>query len=242
MKKDTNKILTEANIWDDYKIPNTLTKRTDYKQGNKSVLILGYFLMALIMGLVTALLFYKDILNIYLILVLGLFTAILFSFVTNKSNVTNLKTILMYTIVFAILSIVFSEYFYYYFTKPMLVNNQLVSFKDFFKVRFEQGLALGNITSGSKYILLGVWIYQILIAIFLNYTICVRSFGISLKNGVPEEVKEYVLYLFHNNTSEVEIRTQLSKKGWVLKEDQDAALASAKAFKKFIKLTKKLHS
>jgi hypothetical protein len=72
-----------------------------------------------------------------------------------------------------------------------------------------------------------------LIQLILTYFIAVQRLTIYLIDHnlkrVPSEVLDYVFYLMNQQKSELEIRQELSAKGWTSKTNQDKVFAAISA-------------
>jgi hypothetical protein len=243
MKTNPQEIMAQLENWDDYQIPKTLAKRNDFKNPNKLFLLIGSLAVAILMGILIGFLFLKGMLSIYIVLFLGVLIGILYNFVAQKSNILNFKYLMLVSIIIAVLTLFFSEYFIYQSIGTLDAEGIPISFIEFFKYRFDVGLEFDEQTmsssNGTLFLIIG-WVVFLILSFFMTYSMLSRSIALSTSNGVPEEVKEFTLYNIQKDKSDAQIRAALSEKGWTNPEDQNVALASAKMFLKWAKFAHKL--
>ncbi len=238
MKTNPQEIMAQLENWDDYQIPKTLEKRNDFKNPNKIFLLIGSLAIAILMGILIGFLFLKEMLSIFIVLSLGVLIGILYDFVAKKSNILNFKYLMFVSVITAILALFFSEYFIYQSIGTVDTSGTAIPFTEFFKYRFDVGLEFEEQTmssgNGTLFLIIG-WLVFLILSFFMTYSMLGRTVALSKSNGVPETVKEFVLYNIQKGASDTQIKTALSEKGWTNLEDQNVALASAKRFLKWAK-------
>jgi len=219
--KKIKKEVENVSNWDDYEIPDTLPAPIKRRKSNFVIPLIGGIIIALILGLLLA---FVSIKGGY---VIGLFEFIIAFIVGfslkyliktgNYTDYDNLQKLLIGMVAIIFLS---NQFFQYY----MIVNaNDLegVGFVDFMKLRIEQGLKLKDIDTGWIGLILS-WAFQIWF-IYILGTLNLSNHLIKYQlERVPEEVSDFAFYHFIKGKTEQQVRTELSKKGWTHKYDQDA--------------------
>lgn len=210
--------------WEDYKVPETLPKPKDLKTPSiKTPLIVGSIL-AIIIGFSLSI----SITNLdqdhgNLIAIIALLFSAFFGYLFTKllkyCNYTFFKrtNYMIGGFVFIIFSVhLLVEY-------VLLSTKQSIDFNffEFIMYRVMGDIPLRNISQGVFYIL-GVSLFLFLSYIIISHMV-ISGIIKHVINRVPEEVTEYIIYLFEQEKSEQEIRIKLAEKGWTKKIDQDYA-------------------
>lgn len=255
MKKDLKireNQLKDNTYWENYLLPESLPKREAYSQSKIWLPIVGGIIIALIVGYTLAFIMVKELYYILPVIIFtGLIIAGLFDFVVKKSNCINIKYLLLILSSVVISTVFFSEYFFFklliaqFDTSIDLADANIdpVSFIDFFKMRFNDGLEMTDVSGSSglgSIILIMSWVGILATAWFVTWTALVKSLAFNNEKtyGVPNEVVDFALYHIEKGESEDQVRIKLSEKGWSIKEDQDAVLDFTHSFFRWKKMMK----
>jgi hypothetical protein len=214
--------------WEDYEIPETLPASSPQKNHNFYIPLIGTISIALLLGYILA------ILNVNGFYIIGLFdlgTGFILGFILSITlkfgNYTNFNKLRLVLIASLAVSFVSWQVFTWQIivTKNDILNLDFISY---IQLRLEAGLTIKTLNTG--------WIGLVLswgLFLFLGYTIGLFKLGSgTIKHQlsrVPQEVLDYAIYLFIQDKSEDQVRTELSKHGWSSKDDQDSVFEAVAA-------------
>ncbi|AZA48489.1 hypothetical protein EG346_09965 [Chryseobacterium carnipullorum] len=213
----------KKNNWDDYIIPETLPKPVKTKSPNITIPIIGSLCLSLILGFILAFLSVK---GLYLIVLYEFLVATAIAFVMKYlikiSNYTDFSKLQYVLGAMIILIYILNQYFQY---ELILNENNLdrIGFLNFLYIRFTQGFTINKINFGwigwiiswiIQLGLTGIFLYLKIIAVLTKYII----------GRVPIEVVDFAYYHLVKEKSEEQIRSELAKKGWPDKKNQDEVL------------------
>ncbi|MGC5743155.1 hypothetical protein [Chryseobacterium sp. NFX27] len=235
--KELENEVEKKNNWDDYIIPETLPKPMQTKAPNIALPIIGSLCLSLILGFVLA---YLSVKGLYIIVLFEFLVATAIAFVmkyliklSNYTDFSKLKYLLGAMI---ILIYVLNQYFQY---ELILNGNNLerIGFLNFLQIRFTQGFTVNKINLGwigwiiswiIQLGLTGIFLYLKIVAVLTNYII----------ERVPVEVLDFAFYHVVKEKSEKEIRSELAKKGWFNKRNQDEVLKAIMGTQNAIELNR----
>ncbi|GAB0155399.1 hypothetical protein CHRYSEOSP005_06600 [Chryseobacterium sp. Alg-005] len=235
-----NKIENEAerrNNWDDYVIPETLPKPIQTKNPNITLPIIGGLFLSITLGFVLAFLSVK---GIYIIMLFEFLvaTAIAFTmkYLIKLSNYTDFSKLKYLLGVMVILIYVLNQYFQY---ELILHENNLerIGFLNFLQIRFTEGFIVNKINLGWIGWIIS-WILQLGLTGIILYLKIVAVLTSYIIERVPVEVIDFAFYHVVKEKSEEEIRSELAKKGWSNKRNQDEAMEAVGGMQNAIELNR----
>ena len=215
----------KANNWDDYEIPETLPQPKKREEPKIIIPIIGGIITALLLGYILALISVKGIYIIGLFEV-GIAFAIgfIFKYLIKISNYTDYDK-LNYILIGTVITLYVSNQYFQYHIILSENNFEPISFLDFIKLRLESGLTIKDLNTGWIGLIIS-WILQLVITYFVGtLRLAVNLTNYQLER-VPMEVVDFAFYHFIKEKTESQVRTELSKKGWTEKQDQDEVFES----------------
>lgn len=219
--------LEKIHNWDDYEVPETLPPPKAEKMPRFWIVIVFGSIIALALGYLSSVLSLKGIRSFIFppkSMVMGLvivFTINRLIKLSNYTNFTNLRYLLI-----GIILLAFTSDFYFEYLAIQSINDfESFSFLQFTKLRLEAGLIVYTINIGAAG-LIGLWIFEmgfIYLAASLLISISLNNYQI---DRVPTEVVDFTFYHFIKEKTEDEVRAELSAMGWSKKEYQDSVFES----------------
>lgn len=189
---------------------------------------MGGGVIAVTIGFLVALFSIK---GAYVLLIFEVGVAILLTyllkFLIRISNFTNGEKLN-----YLIIGLIFIIYFFNQFFQYLIVLNgnyyESFGILDFINLKLKSGFFIKSINLGWIGLLIA-WTIQIVVSSLVG----IHRIGLSLTKyrleRVPDEVVEFAYYLFFKNKSEEEVRSELSKKGWKNRQDQDEVFEAISA-------------
>ncbi|MRX68463.1 hypothetical protein SAMN06265349_101522 [Flavobacterium resistens] len=216
LERETEK----KNNWDDYIIPEDLPKPNEIRKKNFPILIVGGLLISLLLGFVVAELSIHFIyfIGVYEVLV-GISISLLLKHLIKWSNFTEIPKI-EYLLIGMIFLIYLSNQ---YFQMEIILNEnnyERISFFEFLKIRFEEGLTIKTLNTGWIGLIIS-WIIQLVLTYYVALLRVVSVVTTYQLEKIPVEVLDFTTYYFVKGKSETEVRNELSQKGWTANENQD---------------------
>ncbi|MGH1384736.1 hypothetical protein [Kordia sp.] len=218
--------------WEDYEVPSKLPKPGVYKKPNLELSVIGGLIIAIVFGILIALLTqnFTYIIGIYE-LGIGFGVGYLLGQVLKKTNYIEFRTLSILLAVMMVLILITNL-----FTQYLLITAEFgisgVSFVEFLKLRFESGLTIRDLNVGWIGLLVS-WLFQIVFPFFIAQAkMAIMVMNNEIKK-VPETVLEYTIYLFETGKTESEVRAELSQKGWKKGTDQDSIFNAFGAIHEF---------
>ncbi|KAB1153649.1 hypothetical protein F7018_16420 [Tenacibaculum aiptasiae] len=206
--------------WTDYEIPTELPKPKEFGKPNLPLSIIGGLFIAILFGVLIAFLTVNFTYFIFLYEVgIGIGIGYLFSQVLKKTNYIEFQRIQLIIGVMMITMFITNQLTQY---QLIITQNNIskLSFFEFIKMRFENGLTIKNLNTGWIGLILS-WIFQIVFSYILAMGKTAGIIANHMIKKIPEKVLEYTIYLFEMGKSESEVRAELAQKGWNKKIDQD---------------------
>lgn len=224
LEKETER----KNNWDDYIIPETLPKPNDPRRKNFSILVIGGLLVSLLLGFIVAEVSSHFIyfIGVYEVLI-GLSLAYSLKYFIKLSNFTDSKKI-HYLLMGLIFLIYFSNQYFQYEIILNENNFDRIGFLEFIKIRFSEGLVIKNMNTGWIGLVIS-WILQLVLTYYLALLRLISILTTYQIERIPNEVLDFGAYYFIKGKSEVEIRNELSKKGWTTVENQNEVFEALSA-------------
>jgi hypothetical protein len=218
----------EQDQWKDYEIPNSLPAPKRHVNPSAILPIIGGCISAVILGFMISHLSRSGLYIIGLFeFIIGFLLAYTLKYFIRWSNYTNFNRFQLILVGFVVIIYSSNLYFQYLFIIPEPYYG-VFNFWDFLELRYQAGLQFKSLQLGS----IGLIIFW-LIQLILTYFIAVQRLTIYLIDHnlkrVPSEVLDYVFYLMNQQKSELEIRQELSAKGWTSKTNQDKVFAAISA-------------
>ena len=216
LEKETEKTIN----WDDYEIPETLPQPKKRKESKIIIPIIGGIITALLLGYIIALISVKGFYIIGLFEV-GIAFAIgfIFKYLIKISNYTDYDK-LNYILIGTIITLYFSNQYFQYLIILSENNIEQISFIDFMKLRLKSGLIIKDLNTGWIGFIIS-WILQLVITYYVGTLRLIVNLTNYKLERVPMEVVDFAFYHFVKKKTESQVRTELSKKGWSEKQDQD---------------------
>lgn len=213
------------NNWDDYEIPESLPQPKRRTKPKIYIAILGGLLLSLILGFLLAFLSFKAIYIIGLFEV-GVAIAIgfVFKYLIKASNYTNFSVLNYIMIGVVILTYLSNQYFQY----ELILNEynlERIGFIEFMKLRFREGLTIKSLDTGWIGLVIS-WAIQLGLTWLIAYLRIASSLTAYQLERIPTEVTDFAAYHFIKDKKEEQVRGELSKMGWVNKQDQDEVFES----------------
>ncbi len=201
----------------DYVIPETLPLPISVRTPNFPVVILGGLATSLLLGFLIAL---PSAHGFYIIGLFEIVAGFIFGFVLKQlirnSNYTKFENLSYLVIVMVLLTCVSSQYFQF---RILTTDYSNISFSQFMKLRWEAGLTIRTLDTGTIGLIVS-WIIQF----GLIYLVGIQRLGAALiefsLERVPQPVIDFALYHFLQNKTEDGVRKELAKKGWKDERDQ----------------------
>lgn len=214
------KEIERQNNWDDYIIPETLPKPLIRKKPNITLPIISGLFIAFILGFILAFISLK-----------GVYVIILFEFIIAVAIALSMKLLIRLSnysdfnklqfLLFGIVILVFASNQYFQYEIILFENNyDRFGFWKFLRLRFSEGFIIEKINTGWIGLLIS-WVLQIGLTVLFLYIKIVSILADYTIEKVPNEVIDFVYYYLVKEKSEEEIRTELAKKDWTDKNNQD---------------------
>lgn len=210
----------KKNNWDDYIIPETLPSPLELKKKNFSILILGGLIISLFLGFIIA---QVSIHIIYVIgvfeLLTGLAVAYGLKYLVKLSNISDIKMI-EYIMIGMIFLIYFSNQYFQYEIILSENNFERIGFFNFLKIIFSEGLVIKKLNTGWIGLIIS-WILQLILTYYFAFSRLISIIAALKIEKIPVEVIDFTYYHLIKGKNEVEVKRELSKKGWTITENQD---------------------
>ncbi|KFF04365.1 hypothetical protein [Flavobacterium reichenbachii] len=216
LERETEK----KNNWDDYIVPEDLPQPNEVKKKNFSILLIGGLFISLLLGFIVAELSVHFIyfIGVYEVLV-GIAISLLLKHVIKLSNFTEIPKIQ-----YLLMGMVFLTYLSnQYFQMEIILsenNYERISFFEFLKIRLEEGLTIKTLNTGWIGMIIS-WILQLVLTYYVAFLRVLSVVTTYQLERIPVEVLDFSTYHFIKGKSEVEVRNELSQKGWATIENQD---------------------
>ena len=222
---ELRKELEKEGNWDNYIIPETLPNPPKRLNPQISIPIIGGLIISLITGYIIAFLTFKGTYFIGAFEVgAALLIAFAFKYLIRLGNYTNFE-ILQY-ILGGVVLITYISNQYFFFELLWNANNyEPITFFKFIKLRIEAGLKIKSLDTGWIGLIIS-WIFQLGFTYLIVSLRVVSSLTVYLLERVPSEVSEFTLFHFVKGKSEDQVRSELSKMGWITEQSQDEAFES----------------
>lgn len=233
LEKETEK----ENNWDDYVIPETLPQPKKRENPQFWIPIIGGIVSALLLGFIVAFLSVK---GIYIIGLFEVGVAIAIGFILKYlikySNYTDYDKLNYILIVMVVITYVSNQYFQY---QMILIENNYepIGFIEFIKLRLEGGLTIKSLNTGWIGLVIS-WVFQLGFTYAIGMLRLVSNLTSYQLDRIPMEVVDFAVYHFVKEKTENQVRTELSKKGWTEKQDQDEVFESIGAFQSATELNR----
>lgn len=230
-----NELETEfekQNSWVDYEVPSKLPKPKKFGKPNLILTIIGGLIIAILFGILIGFLTIEFTYFIGLYeLGIGIGIGYLFGLVLRQTNYIEFRPIQF--IIAGMMVILFFTNLYTQYYLVSIENNMITfNFIEFMRFRWEVGLKIKKLETGSVGLLL-FWIFQIVFPFFLAE---VKIAGITMNymiEKIPKKVLEYTIYLFDIGMQVSEVRAELSQKGWNKESDQNEVFEALGAINGF---------
>jgi len=210
--------------WEDYIVPDVLPKPKKLPTPSiKIPLVMGSILaisLGILSGFLAAILGQNnDRFYIFILIVLVALFGYVFTQILKYTNYTNHKEVnyLVYSSLTLLLIVNLLIEYNTIHTRELIDLN----FFEFIIDRINGKLLINNISQGVSFVI-GIGFFLFISYIITN-TIVITGVLKYVINRAPEEVTEYIIYLFEKGKTEQEVRIKLSEKGWAKKVDQDYA-------------------
>lgn len=224
LEKETER----KNNWDDYQIPESLPQPVKRNSPRFYIPLIGGILTALLLGYIVAFLSVKFVYIIGLFeFVVAFLMGLALKYLIRFSNYTDFSKLQALLITMIIVTFASNQYFEY---TIIIEQGEFynIGFLEFIQYRIEAGLIIKSLNTGWVGLIIS-WLFQLV----FTYILAVLKLGSVLTayqlERVPIEVTDFVCYCIVKDRSENEIRTELAKKGWISKEDQDMVFESVGA-------------
>jgi len=208
---EIDKATTAKDNWDDYVVPETLTKPKKYREPIIIIPIIGYFLLSIGLGFVIS---FLSVSGVYVIglfeVVVGFILAYSLKVFMPLSNYTHSKNLLTIIFITIVLTYLFSQYFQYLHFKKEYSD---LTFLIFISERLKHGLMFKSLNLGTIGQIV-FWIVQVGLTYLIAYLQCFKVIMNFSVERVPDDVINYAMYLMAKDKQEREIKSELSKKGW----------------------------
>ncbi len=222
---ELEKEVEKKNNWDDYEIPENLPQPKIRKEPLIWIPIVGGLITSLLLGFIVAFLSVK---GIYIIGIFEVGVAILMGFVLKQliklSNYTFYDHLHYLLIGMILITYISNQYFQY----QIILNEnnfQPFSFWEFMQARFEAGLTIKKLNTGWIGLLIS-WGIQLVVTYLIGVLRLASSLTAYQLERVPMEVVDFAYYHFVKEKTDDQVRSELSKKGWTEKQDQDEVFES----------------
>lgn len=209
-----------ANNWDDYIVPDVLPQPQIQTKPKIWIPIIGGVIISVILGCLLAFFTVKFmyVIGLYEIGV-GFLIGLAFKYFIRWGNYTDFDKLNYILVGTVLLTYVLNQYFFYNLT--MYEHNiELIGFVNFIKLRFQEGLTIESLNTGWIGLVVS-WIFQIGFTYAIAHVQLASHVLQFLFDKTPAEVVDFALYHFIKGKNDEEVRSELSKKGWSRKEDQD---------------------
>lgn len=198
---------------DDYEIPESLPAPKKYRKPQILIPIIGILMLSLGLAYLIAEL---SIVGLYVIglyeIVVGVMLGFSLKLLMKLGNIadwTKIRFVLAGGIILVFLMNLVFQY------EIILIRNHFepIGFYLFMKLRFHQGLIIRGLDVGSIGLLIS-WVVQLGLTYIVGY---MRTLSAIIKisiERVPIEVVDFAIYHFVKGKNEVQVKQELSKKGW----------------------------
>lgn len=222
---ELGKELEKEDNWDNYIIPDTLPDPPKRLNPQIIIPITGGLIISLITGYIIAFLTFKGTYFIGAFEVgAALLIAFTFKYLIRWGNYTNFG-ILQYILGGAVLLTYISNQYFFFELLWDANNYEPITFFEFIKLRIEAGLKIKSLDTGWIGLVIS-WNFQLGFTFLIVYLRVVASLTVYLMERVPGEVSEFVMFHFIKGKSEIQVRSELSKMGWITEQSQDEAFES----------------
>lgn len=225
---ELEKTAEKSRNWDNYEVPTSLPPPPQRKQPKLWISIVGAIATAILLGFALAFLTLKSK-HVFFLFEIGVALGIGFAVnkLMRKSNYKDFGG-LLYLVSGTIILTYFLNQFFQFKLLSLEVNLEPISFFDFIKIRYQEGLYLKSSNLGGIGLVVS-WAFQI----GLTWLVCYYRLSINVINyhleSIPPEVVNYAFYLFAKDKTEPQVRTELSKMGWTTTEDQNDVFTAMEA-------------
>lgn len=210
----------KKNNWDDYIIPDSLPNPTKNKKPDFTIPVIGGLIISIIISFIIAKLSTN---GFYIIGLVEFVVAFIIGFSLNQmiklSNFTEFKKLQYLLIGMVILIYVLNQYFQY---EIILRENNYdrIGFFEFIKLRLEHGLTIKKLNTGWIGLVIS-WVLQFVITYYFGLLKLITSITVYQLERIPTEVVDFAYYHLVKDKTEIEVRKELSSKGWSEKQCQD---------------------
>lgn len=229
--------IDRKNNWDDYLIPENLSKPNEIKKANFTILLIGGFLISVVLAFILAQI---SVIGMYVIVLVeyGVALAIAFSlkWLIEISNFTELNKLRYLLIGIIILTYLLNQYFQY----EIIIrenNYDRIGFLEFIKFRLEEGLIIKKTNTGWIGLVIS-WILQFVITYYIALLRLISNVASYQLRRVPVDVIDFAFYHFVKNKTEGEVRKELSQKGWTVRQNQDEVFEAINALSELKQLNR----
>ena len=214
--------------WDDYIIPENLSKPNKIKKANFTIVLIGGLLVSIVLALILAQL---SVFGFYVIFLFESLVALAIGFslkwLIEVSNFTEFNKLKKLLIGMVVLTYLLNQYFQY---EMILIEYNLdrIGFLEFMKLRLEEGLTVRKINTGWIGLIIS-WILQFVITYYIALSKLISNIASYQLQRVPVDVIDFTFYHFLKKKTETEVRNELSKKGWDVEQNQDEVFEAISA-------------
>lgn len=227
--------VNKENNWDDYVIPTTLPKPQEQDEPKPWIAIIGGIILSTLVGFLIAYVtfLFNYVIGIYEVGA-GFLIGFGFKYLIQFSHETNFKKLNYILIGVVFITYILNQYFLYglIFSENNLAE---IGFIEFIQLRFEEGLTISSIDTGSIGLVIS-WIFQIVVTYIIAKSQLITNLTQYQLEKVPMEVIDFAIYHFVKEKDEREVRQELSRIGWSKKEDQDDVFVAISAIQQMREL------
>lgn len=227
----------KENNWDNYEIPESLPQPGTIRTPS---LVLPSIVGIIVSFLLGFMLSFLSIKGIYIIGIfeLGIAIAIssIFKYLIKIGNYTDYGKLRQLLIAMILIIYLSNQYFQYLLTLNEIHFGQS-GFISFMKLKFETGLTIKSLNTGWIGLLLS-WAFQFIFTYWLgSFRLRINIISYCIQR-IPSEVIDFAFYHVVKEKTEDQLRSELSKMGWIEKRHQDevfesiAAVQEANTFKR----------
>lgn len=225
---ELEKEIDAANNWDDYEIPNSLVPPKTIREPQFWILLLRGMIAALSIEFLVASFSIK---TGYFIGLHELGVALIIGFVLKilikKSNYTSYDQLHRLLIGMIVITYLTNQYFQF---KIILNTNDLqnFSFWEFMQVRFDSGLKIKSINTGSVGLVVS-WVLQLALTYLIGSIRLNSVLSAYLIKRVPLEVSDFAMFHLIRGKTEPQVKIELSKMGWTELQSQKEVFEAIEA-------------
>ncbi|KXK28317.1 MAG: hypothetical protein UZ12_BCD005001011 [Bacteroidetes bacterium OLB12] len=211
--------------WDDYVIPTSLPQPVKRIEPTFAIPVTGGIFVSILAAYIIA---YVSVNGIYIIgfyeSIIGFGFGLSLKYLIKWSNFTNGEK--LHYLIYAMIALFFFANQIFQYEIVMSKNNITgVSFMDFIKFKFENGLKIKSVNTGWIGLIIS-WVFQILVIYWITVLKTFSSLLIYQSERVPSEVIDFAYYHFVKGKSEQEVRLELAKMGWNTDLSQNEVIES----------------